>query len=201
MVPHETTSPGREFRLSAELRRCGLYWCVGSVLITATAACLALFGPARQQPAPNGGPSPVMGSIVAGVVTIGSALVLYVGNSRFRIRIDGRGISRRRLWRWELWPWAAFRDGQVEPGDTNDSFRSVIPGAPPRVLSIGSLDEESRRFIRAIVRENWRPRGSGVTSGETPTVQIAPGSRLRFARQGLILRSPARVRQIGRAHV
>ena len=182
-------SPMREFHLSAELRRAILYWLVGAILIGLTALCVAAFGGVQQQP--NAALSPLQGAILFGGVAVASAIVGTLLGFRYRIRIDSRGISRRRFWQWELWPWQAFQAGQVEPGDTNESYRWLKPGAPPRVLSLGSIDEEPRRLIRAAIRSIWVPPETAVA----PTIPLTTRSscgRVRLCRRGLILRTITR---------
>lgn len=69
---------------------------------------------------PNGmvfRPIHVLIGILLGVVLVRQVLCLLSV-----IRIDHRGISRRVLWWWDLWPWEAFADGRVQFGKREFSY-------------------------------------------------------------------------------
>ena len=62
-----------------------------------------------------------------------------IAGFRYRLRIDSAGISRRRFWKWEDWPWEAFRSGQVQRGVTNSSYRWSQAGSRARTLNLEFL--------------------------------------------------------------
>jgi hypothetical protein len=90
--------------------------------------------------------------------------------ARWRLRVDGSGIARRRLFRWDLWPWEAFENGLIQKDD--NLFTYKWPDRPwwRRRLTFAFLGEAecdalwkaSQRFCRpplAIVSSHRPKRG------------------------------------------
>jgi hypothetical protein len=82
-----------------------------------------------------------------------SAVALLVLTFRFRIRIDERGVWRRRFVRWDLWPWEAFEQGRVRNGKFGDQLTFPEKSWYWRTLSASFLGEADRDAFEAVVRK------------------------------------------------
>jgi hypothetical protein len=74
-----------------------------------------------------------------------------------RVRVDERGISRRILGWWELWPWEAFHAGEIQAGIRRWSYESPTRPWWRRRLELGYLAEADREAIDALIRQVWTP--------------------------------------------
>ena len=105
------TEDARILRLKAEYRRCGIYVWVGSVVCLVVAIALApMVQQFHPQAAGRGESALIFGPLIV------AATVFWLILRRWRLRVDQEGIARRRLWRWYVWPWEAFRSGAVKQG-------------------------------------------------------------------------------------
>jgi hypothetical protein len=94
----------REFQVPADYRRCCGYLVIGGLLSLALAYYL---------PKPNAQPLDPAG-VAAGIFLGGIApALLWLYATTYRLMLDERGLSRRRLWWWTLWPWEAFIAGKI----------------------------------------------------------------------------------------
>src|SRR5687768_14057420 len=100
-------SPAREFRIAAQYRRCGWYVLFGLILLIGVAIWVRVVLGRPFQAGNDVIP------IVFLVPIIGGSLALLVGVYRWRLRIDERGISRRRFRTWDLWSWDEFESGGI----------------------------------------------------------------------------------------
>lgn len=134
------------FQLADEYRRCGLYLILGYLVIAGTAIGL-------QQQGIGLGWEQVFGQVV--IITL--VLIWPLLAFRYLLRVDDRGIWRRRIMRWDLWPWEAFATGQVLEGPYKDSF--VFPLKPPwnRNLVLAFLQEDDRKQLASLIRCVWNP--------------------------------------------
>jgi hypothetical protein len=105
MHPSELYRP-RYFRLAPAYRRCAVYLLVGMVLVACLLHLVGAF--VRRQPGFHGeAPGELIGGTFLVVLLVAPAILIL----RWKMRVDERGIARRRLWGWDLWPWEAFQDG------------------------------------------------------------------------------------------
>jgi hypothetical protein len=148
--------------LAPEFRRCAVYGLVGLVLIPVVAWSLRDL---RAWPSPGTFLVPLAMHAVFGLG--------LVGVLRWRVHVDGRGIARRRLFGWRLYPWEAFEAGQVSEGEY--SFTYLFPSGRPwdRKLSIAMLADDDRSRLAEIIRGLWvRP----------PAPELPPELAIRLAR-------------------
>jgi hypothetical protein len=93
----------RIYRMAPELRRSAIYAMVGFALLA------------------------VVGYVIHGVVLERDLIGVVVGNGifiavslarivplRWALRVDGSGIARRWLFRWDQWSWDDFASGRIE---------------------------------------------------------------------------------------
>jgi hypothetical protein len=83
--------------------------------------------------------------IAIGVALYGGAAAgLLAVAFRYRLRIDARGIWRRRLVHWDLWPWEAFEAGLVRHGKLGDQLTYPAKGWYWRTISASVLSPADR---------------------------------------------------------
>lgn len=133
-----------EFRLAPQFRRCAVYVVVGFVLVSATAIGLSL-----AEGNDTARPKALAGLAVLGV----GSLLLLVLTFHYRLRIDERGVWRRRFVRWDLWPWEAFEQGRVRHGKYGDELTCPEKGWYWRTISASFLGPVDRAAFEAVVRE------------------------------------------------
>jgi hypothetical protein len=174
----EGQGPGRVFRLAPEYRRCGVYLVLFCLLLAGLLVALKF---ADLTPR-------TWAKLVVGDLTLLAAplLGLAVLTWRCALRVDDRGIWRRRLVGWDLWPWEAFATGAVRTGASKDSW--VYPARPwhHRHLFLELLTEADRDALAERVRQVWRPALLPVP--EEIEVRYGVGDRLVLSRRGITLR-------------
>ncbi|HZU37231.1 MAG TPA: hypothetical protein VFA18_15015, partial [Gemmataceae bacterium] len=136
------------FRFAPEYRRCGMYLFVGYLLFAGILIGLEQVGLTQR----GWGPIILVLAILA-LPMLGGALCLY----RQRLRVDERGVWRRRFFRWDLWPWEAFAAGQVRQGTYKDRF--ILPSKPwwNRSLCLEFLSDHEREHLVNRIRDVWMP--------------------------------------------
>ncbi len=131
-----------ELRLAPEFRRCAVYVVAGAGVASGfvVGTKLADLNPRSW------------GEIAAmvGVFAVGATGLLTV-TFRYRLRIDARGVWRRRLLRWDLWPWQAFEGGHVRHGRLGDEVTYPEKSWYWRTISASLLGEASREAFEAAV--------------------------------------------------
>jgi hypothetical protein len=151
----------RTFALRAELRRSAYYVLAATSLVPALLWWLRDLLPNYQARIP----ALLLGCCL--VPALGSFAVL-----RWRLKVDGSGISRRRLLRWDLWPWDAFQQGRVrEAEDESDCY--ILHEKPfwARKLTLGLFDDGDREEVAGKIRGTW------VRQARPP---LPPELRLRY---------------------
>jgi hypothetical protein len=103
---------------------------------------------------------------------------------RQRVKVDHSGISRRRFFGWDLWPWEAFAGGKIRQGASKNSF--VYPTKPwgNRRLTFEFLSEEDQELVRTLIAQVWKPPEPPVPPEEI-TIHFGLGGRARFSRDGV----------------
>jgi hypothetical protein len=128
-------------RMRPEFRRSAIYVLAAMALIPTIRWLARDWLPARE---PDG---------QAILLGIWSLMALGpIGVLRWRLRIDGRGIARRRLLGWDLWPWDAFEQSRVLDGE-DDGAAYLLPEKPrwSRKLSLDLLDPDDHRLVADIL--------------------------------------------------
>ena len=179
----------RYFPLAAQYRRCGLYCVLGAIVLVVLAVWVV------KPLVPNRGaghadPTHFAGLALVVLAAVGLCFLVF----RWRLRVDRQGIARRRLFRWHLWPWEAFRRGEVRYGKTAASY--VWPKAPfgRRSLFLGLLEEADGDEVNALVHTVWVPPPEPELP-ETVTVRYGLSSAATLAPGGITLRRWRRRRE------
>src|SRR5262249_30865309 len=139
-----------------EYRRCGIYLFVGYLLIAGTVIGLEQLG------LKHGWDQLIIFLAIFAIPMLGGALFLC----RQLLRVDNRGIWRRRFFRWDLWPWEAFTAGQIHQGTYKDSFVFLSKPWWNRYLFLEFLQEEDREHLAHRIRSVWTPPPLPVLSTE-----------------------------------
>jgi len=142
------TEHARIFRLRAEYRRCGIYVWVGSVVCLAVAISLApMVQQFQPQAAGRGNSALVLGPLIV------AATVFWLILWRWRLRVDQEGIARRRLWRWYVWPWDAFRSGTVKQGRSLGYYLWPEAAWTWRGLLLELIEEADAKEVDGLIRK------------------------------------------------
>jgi hypothetical protein len=131
----------RTFRARPEFVRCCVYLMVGGWISIGLAFAV------RQQPW-------VLSGVAIGISILCLApllLVLYV--STYRIVLDERGIARRRLFWWTLWPWEDLAAGHIRRSDTGYTLIHRQRPWWDRWLVPDLLPSDEIRFLLEVVAE------------------------------------------------
>ncbi|HKB05783.1 MAG TPA: hypothetical protein VKD90_26540 [Gemmataceae bacterium] len=164
-----------ELRLAPEWRRCAVYVVVGFVLVAAVVVGL-------NQAEVNKTP---WVNLAAGLAVLGVAvLVLVALVFRYRIRIDQHGVWRRRLFRWDLWPWEAFEAGKIRHGKYGDQI--AFPDKPRywRTMSASLLGERDRAAYETVVRR-YRVPLPPPELPEVVAIKLGLWTRLELSADGV----------------
>jgi len=138
-----------ELRLAPEYRRCALYTTFGYVVIAATVVGLQV---AEVQK------NPWLNTIIVLAIFGVATLLVLASAFRYRLLIDEHGVWRRRLVRWDLWPWEAFELGKVRFGTLSDQLTFPEKGWYWRTISSSVLAKADRAAYETIVaRYLFRP--------------------------------------------
>jgi hypothetical protein len=162
--------------LAPEYQRCGIYLALGWFL--AVGMCIGL-KVADLNPKTWVELSVVLPAF--SVPILGIALLTW----RQALRVDDRGLWRRRFFRWDLWPWEAFAGGAVREGTSQDSW--VYPAKPwhRRYLFLEFLAEGDRSALAERIREVWKRPATVLP--DAIEIRYGLGKRLEFSSQGIVL--------------
>jgi hypothetical protein len=168
----------REFSMAARYRRCGWYVFLGMLALLGIAATLRVNGPLALAD-PNW-PSFFAGSSFVIAAAVGLLVVVH----RWRLRIDERGIARRRFRTWDLWPWEEFRTGQVQ--GSRNGFTSAQRPAWRNSIALSLLDEDDHEFVLAVCKASYRPAEHAVPILERELVlRYQVFSKIAFRAEGI----------------
>lgn len=169
----ETHVPVREFRLAPQLRRCAAYWAAGWFLLTGLIVALYLAGDVPG----------VRGPLYLSPMFFGPAVLAW----RYRIRVDGRGVWRRRLFGWDLWAWDAFAAGTVREGVTPYSWLNSNKPWYWRKLSFAILADADRDWLMERVRQVWTPPAVPLPEEIKIRIPGFPWRHIDLSPRGIVL--------------
>lgn len=163
------------FRPAPEWRRVAIYCVLGAWLVIGVWITLRHLGLGR------GAADNTIPLIVTGLAAFMPAVLVW----QSAIRIDAEGIWRRRLIRWDLWPWEAFMDGKIQDKTSIDSFRYPEKPLYWRHLHLEFLIDQDRRLIHeAIAKVRNRPK---IELPEELTISYQFRRHARLTREGIQL--------------
>jgi hypothetical protein len=122
-------------------------------------------------------------AVVITAVTLGAGGLLLV-TFRYRLRIDARGLWRRRLVRWDLWPWEAFEGGRIKHGKYGDQLTNPDKGWYWRTISASVLGETDRAVFEAAVKHFRVPPPPPDLPGVV-TLKLGMRTRLELSADGV----------------
>jgi hypothetical protein len=131
----------RVIRMDPQLRRSAGYVAAAIVLFVPLMTAVWTITPPRADA------NPLVAAIVLGVF-FGLLALLPAVVFRWRLRIDQRGIARRRLFRFVLWPWEAFADGRIQRGAIPMSYVWKEQPLGGRVLGFDYVTQDDRDLLR-----------------------------------------------------
>jgi hypothetical protein len=171
-----------DLRLTPELRRCTIYVVIGFMVIAGTVVGLKWM---------DGQKDKWVATIVFLSVLGAAAGLLVVVAYRYRVRIDHRGVWRRRLVHWDLWPWEAFEQAKVRHGKAGDQL--TYPEKPWhwRTISASLLAEPDRTAFETVVRR-YRVPPPPPEVPELVAVKYGVRARLELSADGVRLRAHRR---------
>jgi hypothetical protein len=93
-------------------------------------------------------------SILVGLVP--ASVGMFMAH-RWRLRLDVRGLHRRRFFGWQTWTWEEFREGHIRHDDEAFSFINPADYRWQRKIDLGVLKEENRDYSFAVCLRFWTP--------------------------------------------
>jgi hypothetical protein len=164
----------KEYRIAAELRRCCWYLIVGMAVLAGVAYWVE---PAVLKRPPI--------NVAAGIVSYCLLATAAALPLRWRLRINEEGMSRRLVFRWDLWSWADIGSGRIAK---QHPYTLVDPARTRwlRKLRLGYLASGDRREVLDIINEHYQlPPPPDVP--ESLTIKYAFRRRATFDRNGIHL--------------
>jgi hypothetical protein len=175
-VPALTTFRALELRLAPEYRRCALYVAIGYVVLSGLLVWFTV-GEINNVPWSNA----IIVLSISGAVTLGLVAI----TTRYRIRIDEKGVWRRRFVHWDLWPWQAFEQGKVRHGKLGDQLTYPEKSWYWRTISASMLEKKDRTAFEAVVARYLTPPPPELPARILITYGI--GRRLELSADGVRL--------------
>jgi hypothetical protein len=148
MIISSQLPPIGEFRVAPNFRRTAALAFAGSLLCLGTLWALYRYGLVeRRQLARD---LPMVGLLILTGLACGGWLL------RQRLRVDDKGIWRRRFVHWDLWPWEAFASERIREGPDKVSF--IFSDKPRywRRLTLEFLTDEDRASVRKTIDQFWK---------------------------------------------
>lgn len=165
-----------EIRLAPEYARCALYAAFGYLLIGGLVIWLKL---EENDPSWTG---PIVFFSIVGTGVAGLLALV----TRYRIRIDEKGVWRRRFVHWDLWPWEAFEHGRVRHGKFGDQLTLYEKGRYWRTISASFLAKADRAAFEAVVAR-YRVPPPPPELPEKLVIKHGIGRRLELSADGVRL--------------
>ncbi len=136
----------RYFYLRSEIRRCAMYVTSGCLLISVLFWFVAVDREISER---------IFGCMVSLSIAIWMSQFFLLA----RVKVDRRGISRRVLLWWDLWPWEAFADGRIRHADRRSvkeyRYSSKLWGFQRLRLEILNTPDELE--VDTLIRKVWTP--------------------------------------------
>jgi hypothetical protein len=167
----ESTFP-QDYRMSPELRRCCWYGIAGAVVCAATASWVAWVFPGANAHAPQTACIPFLLAIVALAALL-----------RWKVRLDADGLTRRWLFRSDLWTWDDLASGRIRK---LYPYTLLDPERPwwRRKLRLGHLAADDILAVFAAINTRYRlPPPPEI--GDTLTIKWGLRRAATFDRKGV----------------
>ena len=104
---------------------------------------------------------------------------------RWRLRINEQGVARRRLLRWDLWPWEDFESGRIEKRHANKLYDPRRP-LLRRWMTLGYMERKDLDEAYTIINARYElPPPPAVP--DSLTIKYGFRRRATFDRQGVQL--------------
>jgi len=140
-----------------------------------------------------------MSSSILVIIALVAAIPL-----RWAVRIDERGVARRRQIGWDLWKWEAFASGRIHKGLR---FSFVDPERPwwNRTLCLDNLSKDDIRWVMEQINSHYRlPPPPCVP--DTLSIRFGLRKKAVIGASGIELTTGGRSRlyawrEIGRVHI
>src|SRR4051794_18942299 len=152
MAQNQSLVQPREFRLQSDLRRCAMYVAVAPLIGFALVAAATYIPHVVDLTQP---PEPITPVLIRVAAFDSAAMFLLFAAERYRIRVDGDGIWRRRLFRWDFWCWRSFDSGEVGRDDSEFRFISAEKSWLWRKLNPALMEDVE--VLRRLVEQHFPP--------------------------------------------
>ncbi len=139
----------QEFRVSRQNRRLSIVYLVGGISVIVT--LLVARGYIRPDTPIDGGTY-----IFLSLIFVGLPFGYLVVTFSWRLRLTKQGISRRRWFVWDHWPWEAFENGDIHRVDGSFSFEWRSQPCWRRTLSFVAIEASDRKLIRELCDRFWK---------------------------------------------
>jgi hypothetical protein len=137
-------SPSREFALAPKLQRCCWY------VIAAWPALAVVFLLVARFCAGRGPGDITFGLVLFSLLAAAPAVLL-----RWRVRTDDQGVSRRLVWRWDLWTWTDLASGRIRK---LHPYKLLDPARPwwRQTLNLEFVGSEVRQELLAQINSHYQ---------------------------------------------
>jgi len=164
----------RIYRIRAEFRRCGIYVLVGAIVCFCVAITVTPL--VKQFARPKADPGEMM--VIMGLAVVAAAVFCLVLR-QWCLRVDREGIALRRLWRWYVWPWEAFRSGKIKQDRVLRAY--IWPEArwTYRKLLLDMIEESDAKEVDALIKRLWIAPPEGELPEEVTFRVLRTKVRLR----------------------
>jgi hypothetical protein len=147
MIADTPITPMAEMRVSPLFRRLAVMAFAGAMICLACPWPLYEYGLLGKE---------ILRPLPLFIIAISAGLVCGPWVLRQRLRVDNKGIWRRRFVRWDLWPWDAFSSGRIREGSGKDCFFFPEKSRYWRSLALEFLADSDRALVRMKIDELWK---------------------------------------------
>jgi len=138
------SAPIAEFRIAPELRRCCYYVIIAAIVFAGLIYYVMRIDGGRP-----------IEDLITGWVMFGGIACASMLPLRWRLRIDGQGLQRLRLFRWDLWSWDDMASGRLKK---RFPYKLVDPARPlwRRTLNLEYLGGENTQIVFKAINAHYR---------------------------------------------